>query len=149
MSILNIFRNKENNKENTWTYYQDKLGDAKLSVRVNTIYTDKQYSHTYYLQVNYSPEKTNKLPNGEFLQNLATLEDECLELFTDIFGEDLAYLGNAIFGGSSYMTFASNLNIKWAELIKSYFGESIKTGVYVNDNMGYYNKVLYPKHIRS
>lgn len=69
-----IMFNKLFGGKNTWSTYQDMLGDKKLSVRVDTKYVGKKYSHTYYVQVRYSEEATTDLPSKSFLEKIANLE---------------------------------------------------------------------------
>lgn len=135
-------------KKNTWKYYMDKLGGNKLSVRVDTQYINKQYLNTYYVKVDYDIHNTNELPDKKFLKKLQLIEDKCLVLIKSIFEGNVAFLGVATFGGSSYITFASDYNIKWEELIDENFS-GVSSGKYLEDNMGYYNKVLYPEYIRG
>ena len=146
MGFFNFKKKKEN--ETTWKVYQDKLGDKLMSVRVDTKYTHDLYSHTYYVQVKYCQVETNELPNNEFLQEVAQIEDKLLMVIGNVFENHIVYLGCATFGGSSYLTFASNLDVKWKDFIESQFKDEIETGSYMNDNMGYYNQVLYPEFIR-
>ena len=64
------------------------------------------------------------------------------------FEDNVVFLGTATFGGSSYITFASNLDIKWNDYIKETIDTDLITGIYPNDNMGYYKHVLYPDFLR-
>ena len=67
---------------------------------------------------------------------------------SETFEGNIVFLGTAIFGGSSYITFASNLDIRWEDYIKSTIDKDLIVGMYPNDNMGYYNQILYPEFIR-
>lgn len=146
MGLFNFKKKPEN--EAAWKVYQDKLGDKLLSVRVNTKYAHDLYSHTYYVQIKYCQNETNELPSKEFLQEVAQIEDKLLKVIEKVFEDNIAYLGSATFGGSSYLTFASNLDVKWKDFIESQFENTVEAGCYMNDNMGYYNQVLYPDFIR-
>lgn len=136
------------NKKNTWKYYIDKLANNKLSVRVDTQYVNKQYINTYYIKVDYSNNETNELPDKQFLKILQSIEDKSLSIIESIFEDNVFFLGVATFGGSSYIIFASDYNIKWEDLINENF-DGVSSGKYKNDNMRYYNKVLYPEFIRK
>ena len=61
----------------------------------------------------------------------------------------MVHLGCATFGGSSYIVYASNYDIKWLEMLTELLGESVEGGAYLNDGMGYYNQVLYPDYLRK
>lgn len=134
---------------NTWLTYQDMLGDNKLSVRVDTKYVGATYLHTYYVQVKYSEETTIALPSRTFLTSIAKLEDRINVAVQKVCGEKVVHLGCATFGGSSYILYASNYDIKWLEMVSELIGEKVEGGAYLNDNMGYYNRVLYPEYLRK
>lgn len=147
------FRNnnidKINNEENTWTLYQDVLEDKKMSVRVDTKYVNMKYKNTYYVQVKYSESEITELPNVEFFKYVASFEDKILEVVQETFEDHVVFLGTATFGGSSYITFASDLDIMWVEFLKEKIDKDIIAGIYKNDNMGYYDMVLYPEFMRK
>lgn len=147
---MGLFDNlKKQSEKQTWKVYQDMLGDKKISVRVDTKFVDKNYKNTFYIQVKYSDKEIAELPNKEFLQELSILEEKVLESVTKTFEDDIVFLGTATFGGSSYITFASDLDVMWEDYIKSTTDKNLLVGVYPNDNMGYYNQVLYPDFIRK
>lgn len=135
--------------KNTWSTYQDMIGDKKLSVRVDTKYVGTTYLHTYYVQVKYSEETTIALPSKTFLMSVANLEDRINAVVQKVCGEKVVHLGCATFGGSSYIVYASNYDIKWLEMVSELIGEKVEGGTYLNDNMGYYNRVLYPEYLRK
>lgn len=128
--------------------YQDKLGESLMSVRVDTKYKNAVYLHTYYVQVRYCESETNELPHQDFLQEVGIIEDKLLEILKSVFDDHVVYLGCATFGGSLYLTFASNLDIKWNDFIASQLGTHVETGCYMNDHMGYYQQILYPDFMR-
>lgn len=134
---------------NTWSTYQDMLGDKKLSVRVDTKYVGTIFSHTYYIQAKYCDETTRFLPSKSFLADVARLEDRLNAALQKVCGEKVVHLGCATFGGSSYIVYASNYDIKWLEMVSELIGEKVEGGAYLNDNMGYYNRVLYPEYLRK
>lgn len=137
------------NGNNTWSTYQDMLGNKKLSVRVDTKYVGATYLHTYYVQVKYSEEVTTALPSKSFLVNVAKLEERINAVLQRVCGDKVVHLGCASFGGSSYILYASNYDIKWLEMVSELIGEKVEGGIYLNDNMGYYNRVLYPEYLRK
>ncbi len=143
-----LFSKIKKKEKESWKVYQDMLGDQKLSVRVDTKYVNKNYNNTFYIQLKYSGEEVNDLPNKEFLNELAVLEERVLEMVKNTFEDNVVFLGTATFGGSSYITFASNLDIKWNDYIKETIDTDLITGIYPNDNMGYYKHVLYPDFLR-
>lgn len=147
---MGLFDNliKKSEKQ-TWKVYQDMLGDKKISVRVDTKFIDKNYKNTFYIQVKYSDKEITELPNKEFLEELSILEEKVLESVTKTFEDNIVFLGTATFGGSSYITFASDLDVMWEDYIKSTIDKNLLAGVYPNDNMGYYNQVLYPDFMRK
>lgn len=65
-----------------------------------------------------------------------------------VFKKEVVYLGCAIIGGHAYFIFASQLNINWNEFISATM-QNDDSNVYLNDNMGYYHKVLYLEYIRN
>lgn len=147
---MGLFDNlKKKSEKQTWKVYQDMLGDKKISVRVDTKFVDKNYKNTFYIQVKYSDKEITELPNKEFLEELSILEEKVLESVTKTFEDNIVFLGTATFGGSSYITFASDLDVMWKDYIKSTIDKNLLVGVYPNDNMGYYNHVLYPDFIRK
>ncbi|MFQ7798692.1 MAG: DUF695 domain-containing protein [Coprobacillus cateniformis] len=115
---MGLFSKIKKKEKESWKVYQDMLGDQKLSVRVDTKYVNKNYNNTFYIQLKYSGEEVNDLPNKEFLNELAVLEERVLEMVKNTFEDNVVFLGTATFGGSSYITFASNLDIKWNDYIK-------------------------------
>lgn len=137
------------NSNNTWLTYQDMLGDKKLSVRVDAKYVGATYLHTYYVQVKYCEEATIDLPSRTFLTSIANLEDRINAAVQKVCGEKVVHLGCATFGGSSYILYASNYDIKWLGMVSELIGEKVEGGAYLNDNMGYYNRVLYPEYLRK
>ncbi|MCI8348289.1 MAG: DUF695 domain-containing protein [Firmicutes bacterium] len=145
---MGLFSKTKNKKAYTWKVYQDVLGDKKLSVRVDTKYKGKNYKNTFYIQLKYSEQETVELPDKEFLNKLTNLEEKAMNSVSETFEGNIVFLGTAIFGGSSYITFASNLDIRWEDYIKSTIDKDLIVGMYPNDNMGYYNQILYPEFIR-
>lgn len=121
----------------------------KISVRVDTQFIDKNYENTFYIQVKYSDKEITDLPNKRFLEELNILEEKVIESVTKTFEDNIVFLGTATFGGSSYIIFASNLDVMWEDYIKSTIDKNLIAGVYSNDNMGYYNQVLYPSFMRK
>ena len=101
-----------------------------------------------HIQVKYSDNEIRELPNKKFLEELSVLEEKILESVTKTFEDNIVFLGTATFGGSSYITFASNLDVMWEDYIKSTINQNLLAGVYPNDNMGYYNQILYPEFMR-
>ena len=89
------------------------------------------------------------MPNKEFLRSLENLEEKTIESINKTFEGNVAFLGTATFGGSSYIIFVSDFDIMWNNYIKETIDENLITGIYPNDNMGYYNQVLYPEYIRN
>ena len=132
----------------TWKVYLDMIENKKMSVRVDMQYVNKNYKNTFYIQVKYSDYETDNLPDKNFLDDLAIFEEKVLEIVRKTFDNNVVFLGTATFGGSSYITFASDLDIRWRDFINSMVDKNIIAGVYQNDNMGYYNKVLYPDFMR-
>lgn len=125
------------------------LGNKKIRVRVDTQFIDKNYENTFYIQVKYSDKEITDLPNKRFLEELNILEEKVIESVTKTFEDNIVFLGTATFGGSSYIIFASNLDVMWEDYIKSTIDKNLIAGVYSNDNMGYYNQVLYPSFMRK
>lgn len=147
---MGLFDNfKKKSEKQTWKVYQDMLGVKKISVRVDTQYVGKSYKNTFYIQVKYDDKETIELPDKKFLEDLAVLEEQVLETVNKTFENNIVFLGTATFGGSSYITFASNLDVRWNDFINSTVDKNIIAGIYQNDNMGYYNKVLYPDFMRK
>lgn len=147
---MGLFDNlKKKSEKQTWKVYQDMLGDKKISVRVDTKFTDKNFKNTFYIQFKYSDKEITELPNKEFLEELSILEEKVLESVTKTFEDNIVFLGTATFGGSSYITFASDLDVMWEDYIKSTIDKNLLAGVYPNDHMGYYNQVLYPDFMRK
>lgn len=135
---MGLFDNlKKKSEKQTWKVYQDMLGDKKISVRVDTKFIDKNYKNAFYIQVKYSDKEITELPNKEFLEELSILEEKVLESVTKTFEDNIVFLGTATFGGSSYITFASDLDVMWEDYIKSTIDKNLLAGVYPNDNMGY------------
>ena len=145
---MGLFK-KKNQGADTWAAARGTLEDKELSVRVDTKYVHKKYKHTYYIQLKYSELEVTDLPNGKFLEKLYAFEETTFETVKNTFEDHVAFLGTATFGGSSYIIFASNLDIRWEEYIKSTVADNVIAGVYPNDNMGYYNLILYPKYARK
>ncbi len=137
------------NDDATWKVLYGTIEGKKMSVRVDTKFVDKKYANTYYVQVKYSDEPTTELPKVEFLKEIHAYEDKMDEIIQKTFHEHVVYLGCAIFGGSAYLTYASNFAIKWVEMISHYMGYKINGGGYLNDNMGYYNDIMYPEYLRN
>lgn len=148
--MMRLFDNlKKKSEKQTWKVYQDMLGNKKISVRVDTQFIDKNYENTFYIQVKYSDKEITDLPNKRFLEELNILEEKVIESVTKTFEDNIVFLGTATFGGSSYIIFASNLDVMWEDYIKSTIDKNLIAGVYSNDNMGYYNQVLYPSFMRK
>lgn len=148
--MMRLFDNlKKKSEKQTWKAYQDMLGNKKISVRVDTQFIDKNYENTFYIQVKYSDKEITDLPNKRFLEELNILEEKVIESVTKTFEDNIVFLGTATFGGSSYIIFASNLDVMWEDYIKSTIDKNLIAGVYSNDNMGYYNQVLYPSFMRK
>lgn len=147
MGLFDKFKNKS--EKQTWIVYQDMLGDKKMSVRVDTKYQNQNYKNTFYVQVKYCDKEITELPNKKFLEELNILEETVLDSITKTFENNIVFLRTATFGGSSYITFASNLDVMWEEYVKSMIDENLLSGVYPNDNMGYYNQILYPDFIEN
>ncbi len=146
---MGLFDKLKKKDEGTWKVYQDMLGDKKMSVRVDTKYINENYKNTFYIQVKYNDKEVTELPSKEFLNEIANLEEKVIESVNKTFENNVVFLGTATFGGSSYITFASNLDIMWEDYIKSMIDKSLLAGIYPNDNMGYYNQVLYPDFMRK
>mgnify|MGYP002552046111 CR=1 FL=1 len=99
--------------------------------------------HYYY--DDYENERSiTEIAERSYIPALTTL----LEMVKNTFEDNVVFLGTATFGGSSYITFASNLDIKWNDYIKETIDTDLITGIYPNDNMGYYKHVLYPDFLR-
>lgn len=148
--MMRLFDNlKKKSEKQTWKVYQDMLENKKISVRVDTQFIDKNYENTFYIQVKYSDKEITDLPNKRFLEELNILEEKVIESVTKTFEDNIVFLGTATFGGSSYIIFASNLDVMWEDYIKSTIDKNLIAGVYSNDNMGYYNQVLYPSFMRK
>lgn len=148
--MMRLFDNlKKKSEKQTWKVYQDMLGNKKISVRVDTQFIDKNYENTFYIQVKYSDKEITDLPNKRFLEELNILEEKVIESVTKTFEDNIVFLGTATFGGSSYIIFTSNLDVMWEDYIKSTIDKNLIAGVYSNDNMGYYNQVLYPSFMRK
>lgn len=139
---------KRKTEKPTWKVYLDMIENKKMSVRVDMQYVNKNYKNTFYIQVKYSDYETDNLPDKNFLDDLAIFEEKVLEIVRKTFDNNVVFLGTATFGGSSYITFASDLDIRWRDFINSMVDKNIIAGVYQNDNMGYYNKILYPDFMR-
>ena len=146
---MGLFDKLKKKDEWTWKVYQDMLGDKKMSVRVDTKYVKENYKNTFYIQVKYNDKEVTELPSKEFLNEIANLEEKVIESVNKTFENNVVFLGTATFGGSSYITFASNLDIMWEDYIKSMIDKSLLAGIYPNDNMGYYNQVIYPDFMRK
>ena len=146
MGLFDKFKIKE---DKTWKFYEDVIEDKKMLVRVDTKYASENYKNTFYIQVKYSEIETTELPDKDFLNKVTALEDKVIESISKTFGNNIVFLGTATFGGSSYITFASNYDVMWQEYIKAMVDENLLTGIYPNDNMGYYNQVLYPDYMRK
>lgn len=136
-------------KKGSWVYYQDVLDGKKLGVKVDRKYVDFHYAHTYYIQIRYSNERTTELPDEIFLEKVESIEMETIQLLKKVFKSNVPFLGSASYDGSTYLVFASNLEIKWNDFIKLGLLEYVETGQYINDNMSYYHHVLYPEDIRK
>ncbi len=139
----------EENESPSWIVYQDKMGEQDMSVRVDTKFADKEFAHTYYIQVSYAEEGTTWLPDKEFFAMVANVEDGVMKILNEVFEDKIVLLGCATFGGSAYITFASNLNVRWCEFIHEKVHPDTPCGAYLDDNMGYYNKVMFPEFVRE
>ena len=146
---MGLFDKLKRKDEKTWIAYQDMLDDKKMSVRVDTKYVNENYKNTFYIQVKYCDKEVAELPNIEFLNKIVNLEEKTIKTLNKTFGNNIVFLGTATFGGSSYITFASDLDVKWEEYIKSMIDKNLLAGIYPNDYMGYYNQVLYPEFMRK
>lgn len=146
MSLLDRLRKTD---KGTWCTYQDFIGNKRLSVRVDTKFADKNYKNTFYIQVKHSETEDSNLPDKEFLNYLADLEEKVISSVKNTFGDNIVFLGTATFGGSSYITFASDLDVMWSDYVKEVIDKNLSAGIYPDDNMGYYKQVLYPEFIRK
>lgn len=150
MGFRDLFsKQKQEETDNTWVVYQDRLEDKKMSVRVDRSFIDKVYQHTFYIQIKYSEFETVNLPSSEFMDDIYSIEEKAMTVLANIFQDQVVFLGTATFGGSSYITFASNHNIKWDEFVETMIGDKLIAGIYFNDCMGYYKQVLYPDYLRN
>lgn len=147
MGLFDLF--KKDNSEPTWIVYQDEIEGHKMSVRVDTQFVKKQFLHTYYIRVKYCEEDTNELPDSSFLEKVSLIEDNALDILEKICGNKVAYLGCATFGGSSYLTFASDYDIRWSDMLDAKLSYKVESGAYKGDRMGYYNQILYPDYMRK
>lgn len=147
--INRIIATKEDDEVPTWTVYLDKMDDQDMSVRVDTKFVDENFAHTYYIQVSYAEEGTTWLPDKEFFVMVGNIEDGVMKILNEVFEDQIVLLGCATFGGSAYITFASNLNVRWCDFIHAKVHPDTPCGAYIDDNMGYYNKVLFPKFMRE
>lgn len=136
-------------KKGSWVYYQDVLDGKKLGVKVDRKYVDYHYAHTYLIQIKYSNNRTNELPDEIFIDKAESIEIETIQLLKRVFKSNVPFLGSVSYGGYTYLVFASNLEIEWDDFIKLGLLEYVETGRYINDNMSYYHQVLYPDDIRK
>lgn len=60
-----------------------------------------------------------------------------------IFDNNIIFLNTATFNGNSYITFASHLDIMWEDYLKATIDKNILARVYPENNIRYYNQVLY------
>ena len=149
MSWFNKRKKSNKNSDATWDYFYAELQGMEASVRVDTKYKDAKYKHTYFVRLVYSSEPTTELPDKEFLDNVYAIEEGLNKIIWRVLGDKVVYLGCATFGGSAYLTYASDFEIMWTEMLTHYIKFEIEGGCYPNDNMGYYNTILYPKEVRD
>lgn len=126
-------------KKNTWISYKDYIGEREMLVRVDTKYRDSHYKHTYIISYTYNNK--HNLPSTDEIKKIYKLEDDNEKIINNIFNGQVVYLGTATFGGKFYLIYASNLQLKWNEFIKSTFNID-NSYVYFDDNMKYYHQIL-------
>ena len=149
----NLKKNKDTEEEPVWRFVYGEIDNKEALMRVNVTFTKAKYAHTYYIRLRYGDDSTTTLPSGiagmKFLDEVYNTEDKVSEILEDTFRDSVVYLGCATFGGSAYLTYASNYDINWVGMISHYMKKKIEGGQYFGDNMGYYNKIMYPKEFRG
>lgn len=150
--LVNFKDNVEFNEiveSGTWLTKKFVNKDSKVLTHVDKKYADIMFKNTFYVKVEYSKIHTDEMPNQDFFNSLEKIQDKISNLLKEKYGNDIAYLGTATYGGSSYIAYASNLEIDWINLIKSNLEANFTPVQYLNDNMRYYNEIMYPTNIRK
>ena len=150
--LVNFKDNVEFNEiveSGTWLTQKFLNKDSKVLTHVDKKYADIMFKNTFYVKVEYSKIHTDEMPNQDFFNSLEKIQDKISNLLKEKYGNEIAYLGTATYGGSSYIAYASNLEIDWINLIKSNLEANFTPVQYLNDNMRYYNEIMYPTNIRK
>lgn len=127
-------------EKRNWIFYRDKIGCDDMIVRVDTSFKKKKYKHTYITSINYRNEYRS-LPSKDELEEIYRIEDSNEKSLKETFDNHVVYLGTASFRGKTYMIYASDLDINWKGFVEACL-EADNSYVYLNDNMGYYHKIL-------
>lgn len=135
---------QSNANQNTWMVYRDMLGEAPISIRVDTSFVKKRYQHTLYVIVPYQCNENKPFPDEKELAISNQVEDKVDELIKDY---PIEFVGSATFNGLINLIYVSNDDIEWEKLIQ--VDTNVQIGKYENDQMGYYNQVLYPPYVRK
>lgn len=142
------FLKKNKKEEANWIVYKDEIGDHPAILRVDTSYENKKYKHTLAVNIGYDSDNDEKLPDVEQKSFINQIEDMILDkIESDTL--NVCFVGTATFNSAAYLIFATNEDVEWKTMIESLLpSPRVVPVIYANDNMGYYNNVLYPKSRR-
>ena len=136
------------NKEKTWVVYSDKIGDNPAIIRVDSSYTYENFIDTLSVNIRYDSTNDDKLPDMEQKSFIYEIENIILNKIKSD-NLNIYFLGTASFNSATYLIFVTNEYIDWKSFIERLIPSSrIESEIYSEDNMGYYNSVLYPKSNR-
>lgn len=141
---MKFFKKAKKQEANNWTVYQSWIGENPAIISLDTSFVNTEYKHTLSVNVAYNITNDNKLPDKEQNEFINQIEDMIAKKLED---ENLKvyFVGSASFDGTKYLIYVTNEQIDWKSYIEAIVASPrIDISVYNEDNMGYYNKVLYP-----
>lgn len=132
-------------KNKTWKVYKDKIGNNPAIFRVDTSYINKNYVNTLSVNIKYDSIDVEKLPNVEQKSYIDKIENIILNAIKSN-NLNIYFVGAASFNSTTYLIFVTNEHIDWKVFIETLIpSPRIEAIIYAEDNMGYYNNVLYPQ----
>lgn len=128
-----------------WVSYQDEFRGYPISVKVNIKQGKKPYRHTLYVMIPYLYRKEKPFPDEQELAVSRSVKDQVDHILDG--HENIRYIGNTAYKGDMTLLYVSNDEVDWLDLIQ--VKETVTVGKYENDQMKYFDHILYPPHIRK
>lgn len=128
-----------------WLTYQDEFQRIPILAYVNTALLKKDYRHTLYVMIPYVYSRRKPFPDEQELVSSKWVKEQIDHILID--HDNIMFIGNAAYGGNVHLLYVSDDDVNWLDLIQ--VEGTVKVGKYENDKMKYYNRVMYPPHIRT